>query len=273
VSDDADNPLHPIEDEFGVPFPGLVKPREQWTRTALKRWPSEGCLDWQALFGRFAPVVIDLGCGNGRFLIGSALARPERDHLGVDVLPMVIRYARKRGNQRGLTNARFAVGEAQQVLKNYVPRRSVSEIHVYHPQPYHDPAQMDRRLMTPEFFLWVRRSLVPSGMFIVQTDERAYWEYFQKTIPALFAFTEHRGPWRDAPKGRTRREIIAIRRKLKIYRGIAVVRSDMDDETARRIAADLPEPEFHTVREAEVMRKKYHPPGARPAHHRNPAAD
>ena len=99
-----------IEKEFGVPIPGEILDPSKWTKTALKKMPAEGRLNWQELFGRTAPVVLDLGCGNGRFLIGSAWARRDHDHLGVDTLPVVIRYARKRGNQRGLSNLRFAVG-------------------------------------------------------------------------------------------------------------------------------------------------------------------
>src|SRR5581483_2806669 len=90
-----------IEREFGVPVPGEILDPAQWTQTALKKLP-EGHLAWHALFGRDAPVVVDLGCGNGRFLLGSAVWRPDHDHLGVDVLPVVIRYATRRGNQRGL---------------------------------------------------------------------------------------------------------------------------------------------------------------------------
>src|SRR5262249_1921595 len=93
-------PPRRTERAFGVPFPGEVLPQEKWVQAALRAMP-EGRLNWRELFGRVAPVVLDLGCGNGRFAIGSAVIRPNHDHLGVDVLPVVIRYARKRGNQRG----------------------------------------------------------------------------------------------------------------------------------------------------------------------------
>src|SRR5205085_1874834 len=97
-----------IEREFGVPVPGVILPPQQWTRTALKKLPPQGPLDWSALFGRVAPVVVDIGCGNARFLIGSAFWRREHDHLGIDILPLSLRYATRRANQRGLTNIRFA---------------------------------------------------------------------------------------------------------------------------------------------------------------------
>src|SRR6266699_6047340 len=116
-----------IEREFGVPIAGEILPQERWANTALKKIP-EGHLNWQELFGRQAPLVLDLGCGNGRFLIGSAVWRPEYDHVGVDVLPVVIRYATRRGNQRGLTNLRFAVADARSFLERWVIPGSVSEI-------------------------------------------------------------------------------------------------------------------------------------------------
>ena len=102
--------------------------------------------------------MLDLGCGNGRYLIGSAVWRPQYDHLGVDILPLVIRYATRRANQRGLANIRFAVIGGRELLADYIAPASVAEIHCYHPQPYYDPAEVHKRLITPEFLLLVRRA-------------------------------------------------------------------------------------------------------------------
>src|SRR5438270_7039860 len=136
-----------IETEFGVPIPGRILPQADWARTAIKRLSPPGPLDWASIFGRSAPVVLELGCGNGRYTLLSALARPEVDHFASDILPVVIRYATRRANQRGLSNVRFAVKDAQTLLRDYIPHGSVAEIHVYHPQPYHDPRQAHRRLV------------------------------------------------------------------------------------------------------------------------------
>lgn len=235
-----------IEREFGVPIAGEILPPERWTQTALKRLPAEGPLNWEMLFGRHAPVVLDLGCGNGRFLIGSAVWRPTHDHLGLDVLPVVIRYATRRGNQRGLTNLRFTVAEARNFLQRYVPAGSVAEIHCYHPQPYSDTTQAHRRLITPRFLALVHRSLVPGGQFFLQTDNPGYWEYLRQVVPMFFTFTERLQPWPDAPKGRTRREIIALRRGLPVFRGSGTARTDLRGEEALRLAETLPLPGFNT---------------------------
>jgi tRNA (guanine-N7-)-methyltransferase len=232
-----------IEREFGVRIPGEIVEPERWTRTALKKLPAEGPLDLATLFGRSAPLVVDLGCGNGRFLIGSALRRPEYDHIGIDILPMVLRYATRRGNQRGLGNLRFAAIDAQRFVADYLTTAGVREIHCYHPQPFHFSQDIGKRLLTPYFLAQVHRVLEAAGHFYVQTDNAAYWTYLMSIVPAFFDFHDQPGPWPDDPKGRTRREILALRRRYPIYRGWGVKR-EMTTEAAFLLAKDLPMPTF-----------------------------
>ncbi len=236
-----------VESEFGVPFPGQILDSSKWAQTALKAMP-EGEIDWKELFGREAPVVVDLGCGNGRFLIGSSLARPDHDHLGIDILPIVIRYARKRGNQRGLTKLKFAVLGARELLNKHVTRQSVAEIHCYHPQPYYDPAKIHLRLITPEFLTLVHRSLKPNGLFVIQTDNPGYWRYIRAVVPVFFDFHEQVNPWADAGKGRTRREIVALKQKLPVFRGYGFAKQDLSEAEALRQAELLPPPSFDADR-------------------------
>jgi tRNA (guanine-N7-)-methyltransferase len=238
-----------IEREFGVPVAGEILDPSQWTRTALKHLPPEGALSWEELFGRSAPRVLDLGCGNGRFLIGSVVWRPDHDHLGIDVLPVVLRYATRRANQRGLANIRFAAAEAREFLQRYVAPASLREVHCYHPQPYYDPAKVHRRLITPQFLALVHRSLEPGGLFFVQTDNPGYWRYIQQVTPVFFAFHEPAGTWPDAPKGRTRREIIALRRGLSVFRGWGQARVGLSELEALRLAEALPPPVFDAGRQ------------------------
>jgi tRNA (guanine-N7-)-methyltransferase len=242
-----------IEREFGVPIAGAILDEALWSQTALKKLPTTGRLDWQALFGRKAPVVLDLGCGNGRFLIGSAVWRPDHDHLGIDVLPVVIRYATRRGNQRGLTNLRFAVGHGRDILDRFVQPGSVREIHCYHPQPYYDPALVHRRLLAPEFLVLVHRSLSAGGLFFIQTDNPGYWKYIRAIVPVFFDFQEQQKPWPDSPKGRTRREIIALRRGLPVYRGWGKARPGLSEAEALKLAQTLPPPVFDSDRRLQEL--------------------
>jgi tRNA (guanine-N7-)-methyltransferase len=245
-------PADEVESEFGVPFAGTVRPREEWTQTALKRYP-EGRIHWRTLFGRDAPVVLDIGCGNGRFLLASAVARPDRDHLGIDMLPVVIRYARRRGNQRGLTNLKYAVGGGRELLAEHVEPATVAEIHCYHPQPYYDSSQVHRRLITPQFLALVHRTLAPGGLFVVQTDNPGYWRYIRRVVPVFFDFAEAGGPWPDAPKGRTRREIIARRQRLRIFRGIGTSKEGLGEAEALKLTEALPPPVFDADRQLRQL--------------------
>ena len=242
-----------IEREFGVPVAGEILEPAQWTQTALKKLPDTGPLDLPGLFGRSAPLIVDLGCGNGRYLLGSAVWRPTFDHLGIDVKPVVIRYATRRGNQRGLSNLRFAVVDGERLLRDYLPAGCATEIHCYHPQPYYDPAQVNRRLITPAFLALVHRTLIPEGSFFLQTDNPGYWLYMGEVVEFFFDFRERIGRWPDAPKGRTRREIMALRRGLSIFRGQGTARQGLDVEEAQRLAETLPPPRFDADRELRQL--------------------
>jgi tRNA (guanine-N7-)-methyltransferase len=245
-----------IELELGVPIPGAVLPRESWSQTALKELPSVGQLDWIELFGRAAPVVLDLGCGNGRFLTSSAVRRPHLNHLGVDTLPVVVRYATRRGNQRGLTNVRVAVIGAHELLEQYVPPTSVREIHIYHPQPYRDPQKQQLRLLTPDFFALAHRCLEPEGTLFLQTDNPGYWKYMLSVVPAFFAFHEQLEPWPEDPLGRTRREILARQQGLKIHRAWAARRNGLTGDEIQQLLEHLPRPRFDAERPGKRRGKR-----------------
>ena len=247
-----------IEREFGVPVPGEIVPAEQWTSTAIKKLPPPGPLNYAEFFGRTAPVMLDIGCGNARSTLASAVWRQDIDHFATDVLPVVIRYATRRANQRGLKNVRFAVIGGRELLADYVAPHSIAEIHVYHPQPFYEARLVHKRLITPEFIALVHRSLVPGGLFVLQTDNPGYWKYMQQIVPLFFEFTELPGKWPDSPRGRTRREIIALRQGLPVFRGTGKPRADISADDVLKIAESLPPPTFDADRKLKELDKLEH---------------
>ncbi len=103
------------------------------------------------------------------------------------------------------------------------------------------------------------KSLEAGGKFFVQTDNPGYWRYVQQVAPVFFDFHERPGTWPDAPKGRTRREIIALRRGLPVFRGWGQVRSDLSAAEALRLAETLPPPVFdadHRYQELDRLEKE-----------------
>lgn len=248
MADAENNPkIGGIETELGVPIPGVILPPEQWTQTAVRRLPADGKLDFEQLFSRRALLVLDIGCGNGRFIVSSAVRRPDVDHIGIDILPVVIRYATRRARQRGLSNARLAVCGGMEFLQCYVEPGLLAEIHIYHPQPYQDSADRRLRLLTPGFLLQVHKSLAAGGQLFLQSDNRAYWEYLQSIVGQVMHWHERHEPWSEDPLGRSRREIIARNQGLPIFRAIAKRRDDLDEQSVKIIVDSLPEPEFQAT--------------------------
>ncbi|MBL8802294.1 MAG: methyltransferase domain-containing protein [Planctomycetes bacterium] len=227
----------------GPPYPGVVLPREQWTRTRVGLGKVVQPFDWVQVFGRQAPRVVDLGCGNGRYLIGSALVRRDWDHLGLELVPPAVRLGSLRAGQRGLTNLKFAWGDASEFISARCPAGSIHEAHLYHPQPYYDSSKRERRQLTPRTLEAVHRALAPGGLFVFQTDNPAYWKYACRAAPELFEWRVHEGPWPDAPDGRTLREMVARSRGLEIFRAVGVKRELDEAEVEARVSL-LPEPDF-----------------------------
>ena len=234
-----------IESEFGIPFAGEILPTEQWAKTALKRLPDTGTVDFVELFGRDAPRVLDIGCGNGRFMLSSAVRRPDVDHIGIDALPMVIRYATRRANVRGLNNCRLAVCDGARFLRQYCAPGSLNEIHVYHPQPFPDSAEEHLRLFQHEFLWLIHQALKPGGKLFVQTDNAAYWKYLQTVLPAITRLVTQEGPWPEDPQGRSRREIVALHKGLNIYRGWGTRLDELTRAEFERRCSSLPQPDFN----------------------------
>ena len=167
-----------------------------------------------------SPRVVDIGCGTGRFVLEAAAARPDRDFLGIETVGPMVERATREAARRGLSNARFLAADAAAWLAAQ-PAGSVDEIHVYHPQPYYDPTQVRLELLSPDFFASAWKVLRAGGLLVLQTDDRRYGKHLLLAAENHFAADVHKGPWPDAPQGRTQREIVARRKGRPILRVVA----------------------------------------------------
>jgi tRNA (guanine-N7-)-methyltransferase len=123
------------------------------------------------------PLEIDLGCGDGTFLLGMAAQHPERDFLGVErMLGRVSKTARKI-EARHLNNARIMRLESAYTVAWLLPRASVSRLHLLCPDPWPKKKHAARRLVNQaEFLDGLARILRPGGEFLLKTDDQPYFE-------------------------------------------------------------------------------------------------
>lgn len=201
-------------------------------------------------FGRSASRLLDVGCGAGEFIIAYATVHPETDCLGIDILSHAIQRASAAVERESLKNCRFISCDAVSFIRDSVDENSLDEIHLYHPQPYFDETEAHFGMLTADFVSRVRTILKPSGRFYLQTDNEPYGRYILSVLEPFFYCEVRREGWPDAPKGRTRREAHAIRKKLDIIRVVAF---------PREIPLDLPlpQPYFHRpgIRRRRLPRK------------------
>jgi tRNA (guanine-N7-)-methyltransferase len=155
-------------------------------------------LDLAHLFGNTNRVVLEIGSGKGRFLISSAIEQSAVNFIGIEKSLHYHRVIRDRVLKRGLTNVRLINFDAFVVLRDMVPDASLSEIHIYFPDPWPRKREQKRRIIRAEALAEMRRALVPGGSGIYVTDHREYFEIAAPLIAELFR-AESRIPGPDDP--------------------------------------------------------------------------
>jgi len=157
--------------------------------------------DQMALYGRKAPLEVEVGSGKGLFLAEAAAARPNHDFLGVEISAKYARFCAARLVKGSLANARLVHGDAQRLLADCIPSGSVATIHVYFPDPWWKKRHKKRRLINAGFLRNVERVLQTGGRLHFWTDVE---EYFQTTLELIAATTQLAGPFEvqeRAPEG------------------------------------------------------------------------
>jgi tRNA (guanine-N7-)-methyltransferase len=151
-------------------------------------------LDLDALFGRQAPRVLDIGFGMGEALAEQAAAHPERDYLGVEVYPPGVGRMLQSIEEQGLTNVRLLNEDVMEVLDRALAPASLDYVHLYFPDPWPKKRHHKRRLVQPPFPERVARVLRPGGRLHLATDWAPYAEWMVEVMEAEPAFENETGP-------------------------------------------------------------------------------
>ena len=128
------------------------------------------------------PLEVDLGCGDGSFLLAMAHHHPERDFLGVERLLGRVRKVCRKLTRERLENARVLRLESRYVAEWLLPEASVSRLHLLFPDPWPKARHHRRRLVQPEFLTAVTRLLAPGGEFLFMTDHAEYFQWAEEHV-------------------------------------------------------------------------------------------
>jgi len=148
---------------------------------------------WDAaqLFGRVAPLAVEVGSGKGLFLETAAASHPDVDYLGSEVAGKYARFAAARLARRELANARLLHGDALRLFSELLPDASLVAVHVYFPDPWWKKRHHKRRVMNEQFIRDVERTLSPGGRLHFWTDVA---EYFEVSIELIRTASQLTGP-------------------------------------------------------------------------------
>ncbi|NQU41635.1 tRNA (guanosine(46)-N7)-methyltransferase TrmB, partial [bacterium] len=127
-------------------------------------------LDMAGLFGVPAPLEVEVGCGNGRFLRRAAAERPGHLFLGIERSLSYARKARDRMVKYGVGNVRIFRADATAFLAEWFPEGSIHTLHVYFTDPWPKTKHAKRRIFQPPFLETIHRVVRPGGQVFVKVD-------------------------------------------------------------------------------------------------------
>jgi tRNA (guanine-N7-)-methyltransferase len=143
-------------------------------------------LDAEKIFGRRAPLHVDLGCGDGSFLCALAQRMPEKSFLGIERLAGRVRTAARRAANIG--NVRVLRIESSYVVRYLLSHRSVETFYLLFPDPWPKRRHWRRRIVTPDLLKAISQALIQGGTLLIATDHLNYFERMKEIARANLDF-------------------------------------------------------------------------------------
>ena len=130
--------------------------------------------DWAKIFGNRNPLKLDIGCGNGSFLVEMAIAEPHCNFIGIDFYAEGIRRTCRKIMRNQLSNARVLHASAKRTLELCFADESVAAIYVNFPDPWPKRRHGKRRMVQSDFAKLLYRRLQIGGEIVLATDSETY---------------------------------------------------------------------------------------------------
>jgi tRNA (guanine-N7-)-methyltransferase len=134
-------------------------------------------LDLEGIFGRRAPVLLDIGAARARYFLNVAPHIPQVNFLGVEVAKKRVESALAKLEEKGLRHCRMVWGEARALLRDWLPEGGLAAVTILFPDPWPKKRHAKRRIFAqPETAALVAGALAPGGLVLVKTDSIAYYQ-------------------------------------------------------------------------------------------------
>ncbi len=163
---------------------------EAQRRALSELWPRFGVdfaprrLDLDALYGRHAPRVVEIGFGNGEHLVDLAMRYADRNYLGIDVHPPGVGRLLLALAESGLENVRVSCHDAVEVFEAQIPPGSLDEVQILFPDPWPKKRHHKRRLIQAGFAACLADRLSPGGLLRLATDWEPYAHQMLQVLTA-----------------------------------------------------------------------------------------
>ena len=197
--------------------PGQLRAIEQYGPQFLVPYQLQP-MDASAVFGRNAPLILEIGFGMGDATAKIALARPQDNFLCCEVHEPGVGALLKRCGEQGIDNIRIIQHDAVQVLENMLVPEQLDGVHIFFPDPWHKARHHKRRLIQPAFVSRLITRLKPGGHLHCATDWKPYAEQMLQVLSAEPGLTNTAADY--APKPDYRPVTKFEHRGLKLGHGV-----------------------------------------------------
>ena len=171
---------------------------QNWERWGLEA--ADGILDFDAVFGRAGPRVLEIGFGMGQSLVAMAAAAPDTNFVGIEVHRPGVGKLLHSMSEQGVDNIRAYCHDAVEILRDCISPGSLDTVQVFFPDPWHKKKHNKRRLIQPPLVAQIVTRLKPGGRLHLATDWEDYALQMMAVLTAEEGLSNLSGEGKFAPR-------------------------------------------------------------------------